>query len=503
VVLSGRTHLWLAVVTAAFAVSGVAQAADRPGTLDRQLGYFQSTRIEGLDVGADGRIVVAGRTDGYPLFHPWVRAYLPNGNPDPSFGGDGTVELPDDRRSIAGAVVQPDGRIVVAHSAGGFYEAGTHTIRRLHADGTPDASFGNGGAIQPDAVTRLSDIVLQPDGGLIVVGARDSSTSSGVIVVARHLANGSPDPAFGSNGITELPVDTPYPRPAVAVQGAELVVTHGLEIARLSPEGRLDNSFGAGGFAPVELAERWRRRIGGVGAAAILPDRRIRIPVWVDMPRQPASGMSVVGLTKDGHVDGGFGVLGLARAPRLTPPEGESAETAIADRRGGIIVAGTLFDARDLVVGISAVLRRFRPDGRLDRSFGDRGVVRGVLPASSYPTFEQRLAMVDGDTLVVAEHTYDAKYSSPGPGVARMLHAGYDREKPAVSVTVQGCRAALVKITDDSPIEAVARVGGRVVRRTTRKRFRVRSRRGGRRLSVRVTDLADNSARRGARLPHC
>lgn len=194
---------------------------------------------------------------------------------------------------------------------------------------------------------------------------------------------------------------------------------------------------------------------------------------------------------------------GLARGPRLEPPEGELPETAIADRSGGIIVAGSLSNTEDLVVGISSVLRRFRPDGRFDRPFGDRGLARGLLPASSYPTFQQRLAVVDDDTLAVAEHTFDAKYQVWGPAVLRTLHAGYDRGKPAVSLTVEGCHAALVEITDDSHIEAVARVGGRVVRRPTRKRFHVRSRRGGRRVSVRVTDLADNSTRRRARLPHC
>lgn len=506
-VLSGRTRLFLAVVTATLAAAAVGQAAERPGTLDKRFGYFQSARTEGLAVGPDGRIIAAGRTNGYPLFHPWVRAYRPDGSPDPTFGGEGTVELADDHRRIAGALVQPDGRVLVAHSAGGQYEPGSHTIRRLNPNGTPDASFGNGGAIQPDVGARLSDIALQPGGGLIIVGARQSSPSSGVIVVARFLANGSPDSAFGSNGITELPVGTPYLDARVAVQDGGLVLTLGLAIARLSPDGHLDDSFGAGGFAQVELAERWRGSVGSVGnpgpRAAILEDGRIRIPVSVDMPRQRANGMGVLGLTENGHPDPRFGVQGLARGPRLEPPEGESPESAIADPSGGIIVAGSLFNTEDLVVGVSAVLRRFRPDGRFDRSFGDRGVVRGVLPASSYPTFEQRLALVDDDTLVVAEHTYDAKYQTWGPAVLRTLHAGYDREKPAVSMTVKGCHVALVEITDDSRIEAVARVGGRVVRRTTRKRFHVRSRRGGRRLSVRVTDLADNSSRRRARLPRC
>lgn len=69
-VLRDRTRISLAVLIATLASASVGQAAERPGTLDKQLGYFPSARAEGLDVGSDGRIVIAGRTNGYPLFHP-------------------------------------------------------------------------------------------------------------------------------------------------------------------------------------------------------------------------------------------------------------------------------------------------------------------------------------------------------------------------------------------------------------------------------------------------
>lgn len=173
-------------------------------------------------------------------------------------------------------LVQPDGRVVVAHAAGGQYEPGTHTIRRLNADGKQGASFGSGGAIQPDVGTRLSDVALQRDGGLIVVGAREASGDF-IVVIARYLANGSPDSAFGG-----------------------------------------------GGFAPVELADRWRESVRTVGdpgpRAAILADGRIRIPVSVDMPRREVQGMGVLGLTKNGHPDPRLrrARAGARPAPRAT-----------------------------------------------------------------------------------------------------------------------------------------------------------------------------------------
>jgi hypothetical protein len=84
-----------------------------------------------------------------------------------------------------------------------------------------------------------------------------------------------------------------------------------------------------------------------------------------------------------------------------------------------------------------------------------------------------------------------------------LVNAGYDRDRPTLSVTVRSCRSALFDIADASEVEAVASIGGRVVRRTTRKRFRVGSRRGGRRVSVRATDLAGNVSRERTRLSRC
>lgn len=507
--------LSLSVATAVLAAAAVGHAAERPGDLDKELGRFVGDRIEGLDVGSDRRIVAAGRSQAYPLFHPWVRAYLPDGSPDPGFGGDGTVDLTDDRRRIAGTLVQPDGRIVVAHAGGGEYEPGPHLVRRLNADGTPDETFGNGGAIQPDVGTRLTDIALQPDGGLIVVGARtDASLSNVGIVVARYLPSGLLDSGFGSNGMTELAAGPIHSLAEVAVQpGSGVVLTlqnaDGLAIARLSPDGRLDDSFGGGGLAPVELGRPgWRRfvrRSGWPGPrAVVLADGRIRLPVSFDPPRQKEYRMAVVGLTKNGHPDRGFGLRGLARGPRSELPGGDSAETAIADQSGGIIVAGSLWDGGEFAFDTSALMRRFRADGSVDRSFGDGGMVRGRLPPSGYPVFQQELAFLDDDTLVAAEHTFDGKYGFWGPALLRTLHAGYDVDPPSISIGVRSCRSVGVHITDLSRMHRVlVRADHRVVRRTRRTRFRVQLRRGARRVSVVATDLAENVSRERVRLPRC
>jgi hypothetical protein len=149
------------------------------------------------------------------------------------------------------------------------------------------------------------------------------------------------------------------------------------------------------------------------------------------------------------------------------------------------------------------VIRRFRRNGTPDRSFGPLGRARGAVPGGGYSVIEQRLALLDRDTLVAAEHTWDGKYGFWGPAAVRTLNAGYDRARPSISMHA-GCRALQVTITDVSGLDrVVARADGRVIRRTSAKRFRVRLPAGTRRVGVRATDLAGNTSRVRTRLPRC
>ena len=85
------------------------------------------------------------------------------------------------------------------------------------------------------------------------------------------------------------------------------------------------------------------------------------------------------------------------------------------------------------------------------------------------------------------------RYQSWHGGTIHTLHAGYDRGDPKISLTA-GCRSLAVSISDLSGMDEV---------RTALRSFRVRTRRGGSRVSVRATDLAENSSIGRVRLPRC
>jgi uncharacterized delta-60 repeat protein len=141
----------------------------------------------------DGRILVAGRSTAAGAVVARLRA---TGALDPDFGGDGRVTLPGG--GSAGAVlVQPDRKIIVAGNASG---SGAMTVTRLKPDGTPDMTFGSAGTAAVDfgsLADLLGGAVLQPDGRIVIAGYTQATED---VAVARLNPNGSPDATFGAGG---------------------------------------------------------------------------------------------------------------------------------------------------------------------------------------------------------------------------------------------------------------------------------------------------------------
>lgn len=469
-------RIWLALAVTAWVAAMPAEAA-RPGTHYRDLEMIEDSGAAGLAVGPGGRIVMAGSTYSYiGGYQHWVRAYLPDGRPDLSFDSDGVKELEEPQRTPADVVIQPDGRIVVALT-------GWNGLLRLNPDGSPDASFGEGGLQDLGIGRQVSDLALQPDGKLVVV-----TVGSGSVSVTRHRADGSPDPGFGAS-LSPVP-ETAGARVAIQEPGGGFVITATgtevgkISVGRLEADGRLDDSFGAGGFAPVQLGQSdWtdKTRFSFAPAPMLTRDGRIRAPASFRESADVRYRTALVGLTASGHPDLDFGHRGLAVAPRRVTRGGSSAQMAIGDASGSIVV-----------VGFAA--RRFRADGAFDRSFASAYLPQGQLGG---------LAFLDTNTLIGAVSVY-GYHAERGSASLWALYAGHDLRAPSLSVLVRGCRSIRVGARDAIGLDkVVVRADGRVVRRTHRRRLGLRLPRGVRRVLVVATDLAGNASRERVRLPRC
>src|SRR4051812_19131915 len=171
------------------------------GALDTTFGTGGTAAVDfgGDDFGlamarqANGRILVAGRSSAGGAVVTRLRA---NGVLDPDFGGSGKVTLPGGGSANA-VLVQPDRKIVVAGNATGSQ---VMTVTRLNSNGSLDTTFdGDGTAtIEFGSMADLAnDAVLQPDGKIVVAGYTQADEH---VAIARLNPDGSPDTAFGAGG---------------------------------------------------------------------------------------------------------------------------------------------------------------------------------------------------------------------------------------------------------------------------------------------------------------
>ncbi|HEV8279237.1 MAG TPA: hypothetical protein VGQ26_26580 [Streptosporangiaceae bacterium] len=191
------------------------------GALDTAFGTGGKARVDFGDTEfgfaaarqADGRIVVAGRSLGSGAAVARLRA---NGTLDPDFDGDGRLMLPGGGEARA-VLVQPDSKIVVTGNPG---LSEVTTVTRLNPNGSPDTTFNGDGTATIDF--GASGAVLQPDGKIVVAG-----TAQAGVAVARLNANGSPDATFGAAGKVAVDFGAATSCNAVALQPNGRIVVAG------------------------------------------------------------------------------------------------------------------------------------------------------------------------------------------------------------------------------------------------------------------------------------
>ncbi len=168
-----------------------------------------------------------------------VLGYRPDGTLDPNFGGgDGIapVNFPAGTESNA-LLIQPDGRILIAGS-----QSTKAYFARLQPDGSPDTSFGSGGVTSFEAPSGVTGMYLgalaQSDDGKIVAAVTTFASSNTNPMLLRSLANGQPDPAWGTNGVLTLPSppETSDAAYTVAVEPDRRVLVGGATLANGNDE---------------------------------------------------------------------------------------------------------------------------------------------------------------------------------------------------------------------------------------------------------------------------
>ena len=213
-------HKWLVIGTCFSSATGNRLCPARlmnDGSLDATYGSGVPVALgvsSGIDyarhglVQADGKLVISGYCGGsvYGGDLCAVRL-LGDGQPDPTFGANGglIVALAGQTLDAAFATEQPDHKLVFAtHCARNSDSLTGLCLYRVLPDGTPDASFGQGGVVR-SFVGRAANPPFAgatTDGNnYLVFWQCEGATLSLQFCVARFSSDGTPDSTFGLGGL--------------------------------------------------------------------------------------------------------------------------------------------------------------------------------------------------------------------------------------------------------------------------------------------------------------
>ncbi len=195
----------------------------------------------------DGRIVVAADFDTFGV----VR-FLANGGLDSSFGTAGVVLDPGNGNGEAeDLAIQPDGKIILVGSGSDAQNQTFVALARFNPDGSLDTTFGAGGNVvtpsQPLSADEANVVLLQPDGKILIGGTSVKETEHPpppVAMVQRYNADGSLDASFGNGGVLLLQ-DGNISALALQTDGKILLNIQNIQpvlIERLLPNGTIDPS---------------------------------------------------------------------------------------------------------------------------------------------------------------------------------------------------------------------------------------------------------------------
>ena len=229
--------------------------------------FGRDDRARALAVQADGRIILVGQTFGGDHTDFAVARYLANGQPDTGFaaGGKTTVDFRKAGDGASAVALQGDGKLLVAGSSFNGSRGDDFALVRFNPDGRFDGSFGSGGgvttAIQGASNDVVTAIAVQADGRIVLAG-RSFTGQTAQATLVRYLADGRLDGSFGNGGIVttgqmEAATDVILRPDGKLVMAGTARNDFGL--MRFAANGQVDTPFGNNGLVTSGLAGRMER----------------------------------------------------------------------------------------------------------------------------------------------------------------------------------------------------------------------------------------------------
>jgi uncharacterized delta-60 repeat protein len=385
----------------------------------------ESEFVSAVALQPDGKIIAGGSTVTFvpqpiPEDYLLIR-YNPNGSLDPTFDGDGiiTQDILGGFDFLGDVLVQTDDKIVAVGatdaSAQDPFQIG---LVRYNQNGSLDPTFGTGGIVHfsfPNV--SFADFqmrgALQSDGKILVTGRVNVlGTADFNCFVARFNPNGSIDPTFSggvvfvdfANSVLEDFTD-------IAVQVDSRIVVTGVVPAeggadesdmvtvRFNTNGTQDPTFGSGGVVITDFSGN----TDSANALLIQPDQKIVI----------AGENKLVSLVDGGTVVEDFALVRYNVNGSLDPTFGNGGKVQTDFATGQDIVQSIVLQPNLKIIAFGGVattfqngasdfgLARYNPNGSLDPTFGNGGLVITDL-ASGSVDFARDVALQPDGKIVAA-----------------------------------------------------------------------------------------------------
>jgi uncharacterized delta-60 repeat protein len=324
----------------------------------------------------DGKILVGGygeETAQTATFNLILYRLNADGSRDNTFGNNGlwTYDISGTHEAIEAIAVLPDQKILMVCN-----ENHRIILIRLLPDGSFDPDFGLEGIFltAADETEYAEQMVVQPDGKIVIVGWDVNQAQISRAMIRRFNADGSVDMEFGINGYRDITIDPSQNfelNRCVLQPDGKIVATgpystlekSGFPVVRLNTDGSFDQTFSDDGVYFKLLGTT--NRTAYAEDLAIQPDGKIVVVGYAPKTPNPIeTNMAVMRLRPEGTVESSFGNFGIVRIVYTS----FSDATKVVIQPDNKILLGGFFYISDTSTYCS--LTRLKANGQLDPTFG-------------------------------------------------------------------------------------------------------------------------------------
>ena len=242
---------------------------------------------------------------------------------------------------------------------------GGAAMKASGAWGDLDTSFVSGGTYQETATGyQIGDVVMQPDGKILVTGSKLNSNGKKRFFLRRSLSNGTPDASFGSNGsaVINVLLNSNYDYGGIEVRmltASKIIVlghsNNNIAVWMVNGDGYGNANFGTNGMKVLSNYTSVRTHLGSISSRPV-----------IGLYDETSQRVIIIKLNVDGTPDTTFGTFGKVNTNIYgTPTQTPSFEMITEADTTKITVGGMSLDSNPAIIKLE---RRFG-DGTIDKIF--------------------------------------------------------------------------------------------------------------------------------------